>query len=85
MNMSHPLGLIGDYVEEAAPPIRRALAEGLPPVVVVDGYTEWTYLAAVPELRDILETRYTRTLIVETDARYPVEVYRLTEGSITSR
>ncbi len=48
-------------------------------MVVFDGYTEQTYLAAVPELRAIVEARYTRTLTVETDTRYPVAVYRLNE------
>lgn len=77
MNTSHPLGLRYDLEDQVAASIRRRLAESPPAVVVFDGYTEQTYMAAVPELRAIVETRYVRTLTVETDTRYPVEVYRL--------
>jgi uncharacterized membrane protein YvlD (DUF360 family) len=84
MNMSHPLSLRYELDDQEAASIRRRLAESPPSVVVFDGYTQQTYGAAVPELRAFVETRYVRTLTVETDTRYPVEVYRLA-GSITSR
>jgi hypothetical protein len=79
MRISHPLGLMNELVGEAAPPIARRLEENPPPVVVLDAYTERTYLAAVPELRALLDTRYTRTLTVEADTRPRIEVYRLNE------
>jgi 4-amino-4-deoxy-L-arabinose transferase-like glycosyltransferase len=83
MNLSHPLGLMNELVHEVAPRIQQGLAERPPAVIVLDGYTERTYLAAVPELRGIIESGYTRTLTVETGTRPPVHVYR--RASITSR
>jgi 4-amino-4-deoxy-L-arabinose transferase-like glycosyltransferase len=83
MNLSHPLGLMNQLVHEVAPAIQQGMAERPPAVIVLDGYTERTYLAAVPELRGIIEAGYTRTLTVETGTRPPIHVYR--RASITSR
>ncbi|NNF13894.1 MAG: hypothetical protein HKN72_11755 [Gemmatimonadetes bacterium] len=79
MNISHPLSFRLNLDDEEAASMQRALAEDLPSVVVLDGYTEQTWFRAVPELPAILEARYERTLAVEADTRYPVEVYRLKE------
>ena len=57
----------------------RLYCKNPPSVVVFDGYTERTYVAAIPELRAFVETRYTRTLTVRTATRYPIEVYVLNE------
>lgn len=75
MNISHPLGFQGRAREDVVPPIRDRLRSAPPSVVILDGYTEQTYLLAVPELRSLLDRCYRRTMVVDAGARYPVEVY----------
>lgn len=75
MNLSHPLALVGAIPSVAAPPMLDRLESAPPSAVVLDGYTEQTYLPVIPELRSVLEERYRRTAVVEAGSRYPVEVY----------
>jgi 4-amino-4-deoxy-L-arabinose transferase-like glycosyltransferase len=79
MNTSHPLSFRNAFSDQVASSVRRRLAERPPSVIVLDGRTEQTYMAVVPGLHSILETSYARTLTVESETRYPIEVYRLND------
>lgn len=76
MLISHPLA----YSARMPPDVRSAIEERLrerpPAVVILDGYTERTYVQRVPLLSEVLSTRYRLDRVVE-DARYPVQIYRL--------
>jgi hypothetical protein len=57
-NITHPLSFLGGIDSVARTQLRAALATEPPRFVVLDGYTERTYVALLPELRELIEARY---------------------------
>lgn len=76
MHISHPLLLRKGANDQLHQAILAGFEERPPTIVVLDGYTEQTYLRLVPELRPLIEERY-RLAREFTGARYAVQVYTL--------
>jgi 4-amino-4-deoxy-L-arabinose transferase-like glycosyltransferase len=74
--ISHPLAMIGETSGKQRGLIREALLTAPPKVIILDGYTEFSYLRQVPEIARLIETRYD-LVATERDARYPIEIYFL--------
>lgn len=74
--ISHPLSLRANTNPARRAEIERGLLERLPAAIVLDGYTEMTYLDISPSIEPLLETRYGPGREF-TGSRYPVRVYAL--------
>lgn len=77
LDYSHPLGFMGGINGETRERIDARLRDDPPDFVIVDGFTEVTYLRFVPGLNDLLTARYVRDLSIP-GSRFPtpVDVYR---------
>ncbi|MGD8496016.1 MAG: glycosyltransferase family 39 protein [Gemmatimonadales bacterium] len=74
MRISHPLLLRKGISRQLHDTILARFEDAPPGVVILDGYTEQTYLRMVPELRPLIDRDY--ELVREfSGARYPVRVY----------
>jgi hypothetical protein len=82
-NISHPLSFEYDISKEDAEHILLTVAANPPEVIILDGYTEKTYLRHVPSLAKMLQERYLLSKSIEPSnypvkpAAYPVSIYRL--------
>jgi len=76
MRISHPLLLRKGISDEFRRAILVELEARPPTIVVLDGYTQQTYLRVVPELQALIDERY-RLRREFSGARYPVQVYTL--------
>ncbi|MEN8130908.1 MAG: hypothetical protein ABFS45_12090, partial [Pseudomonadota bacterium] len=76
LGISHPLGFERKISEEDREEIEAALKQHPPMSIVLDGYTEKTYLKQFPALWDLLSSRYRLVYIAERDI-YPVRLYQL--------
>lgn len=74
MLISHPLSMRPRTTPERRRQIEERMRERPPEVIILDGYTEQTYLSAVPMVGESLETEYELRRVFR-GARYPVEVY----------
>jgi hypothetical protein len=82
MGIAHPLGLMGGLPPERRDRLRRQLEDAPPAFIIVDGFTEVTYLRQLPTLREIMAERYTLELSIPgTRFPTPVDVYRLRDSS----
>ncbi len=77
--ITHPLGFMGQSTPEMSERIMTRLHERLPRMIVLDGYTERTYLAGVPALETLLRASYRLVHQVTSPVRRPVTVYVLQE------
>lgn len=75
-NVSHPLSFRRGVFRGQRAKMREALAVAPPEVIVLDGYTEQTYLAAFPEIQSLLDLRYELVKVIH-GSRFPVKIYRL--------
>jgi hypothetical protein len=80
MNKSHPLSYLGGISEEEAKKIEWHLAERPPKFIVLDGYTEKTYLRYVNKLQAIIDDKYELKKVVY-GSRYPVEIHELLKNN----
>jgi hypothetical protein len=80
-NISHPLAFEHRMSEGQRGRILHAAATRPPEVIILDGYTEKTYIRQMPSLMELLEARY-RLVIDVGPARYPVRVYQLKEERV---
>lgn len=83
-NISHPLTFEEGISKEQAAAVTLAANRRPPKVIILDGYTEKTYMRAFPRLRELLETRY-ELGIASGPAMFPVLGYQLKEISATMR
>ena len=78
MNITHPLGFLEGMPDETVHRIMQRLAERPPRLIILDGYTERTYLRHVESLKRLVAESY--DLVGEVSgSRYPVKVYALRE------
>jgi 4-amino-4-deoxy-L-arabinose transferase-like glycosyltransferase len=87
LNISHPLKFepeISEEEKEALEFVQRTILTHPPKVIILDGYTERTYLRRIPWLTDLLNTAYT-LVITAGPARYPIEVYQLRRTEMNYR
>jgi 4-amino-4-deoxy-L-arabinose transferase-like glycosyltransferase len=73
-DISHPLSFASGIPAEDEARLDRALRAGDPRFIVLDGYTEQTYLPYSPALERALSTRY-RLVGRFAGSEYPVELY----------
>ncbi len=85
MRISHPLQFEKRVHATWARKVSERLAAAPPRVVVLDGYTERTYLRCFPQLRAALATRYAPAGDPVTGSRHPVQVYVLREPGPPAR
>lgn len=76
MNETHPLRFIPGMSKEEANKIEEGLANHPPKFIVLDGYTEETYLRHINQLQAIMEDKYELRKVVS-GSRYPVKIYKL--------
>jgi 4-amino-4-deoxy-L-arabinose transferase-like glycosyltransferase len=82
-NISHPLAFEYNISKEETEHILLTAAANPPEVIILDGYTEKTYLRHVPSLAKLLQEKYLLSKSIEPSdysikpAAYPVSVYRL--------
>jgi hypothetical protein len=79
MNQTHPLGYESGMSEEKLKNIEWYLSKHKPRFIVLDGYTERTYLRHVNELQMIMDEKYQLKKVVN-GSRYPVKIYELKDG-----
>jgi hypothetical protein len=76
MNYSHPLALQSGIPQPLKTEMEMRLRESPPAFIVLDGYTQRTYLRHLPMVAELLATRYSRTLVLELDSPFTVEVFQ---------
>jgi 4-amino-4-deoxy-L-arabinose transferase-like glycosyltransferase len=77
-NISHPLGFLIGMLPSQVTELETLLATRPPRFIVLDGYTEQTYGANLPDFDRLLAERYSLDLTIE-GSYYPVKVYGLTQ------
>lgn len=83
MGISHPLGIMGGLSPGRRERMERTLQTNPPAFIIVDGFTEVTYLRQLPGLRATIDERYTLGLSVPgTRFGTPVEVFRLRDDFV---
>lgn len=76
MNKTHPLAYVSRIPEEEEKEMEWGLANNPPRFIILDGYTEKTYLRQIGKLQEIMDERYGLEKVVE-GSRYPVKIYGL--------
>lgn len=74
LDITHPLTLTKKMENSEHRRIEQNLESNDPEVIVLDGYTEKTYLKQFPWLKHHIDSAYTRVHRVE-GGKYPVEIY----------
>lgn len=80
MNKTHPLAYLFDISEEELEKIERELSENPPKFIILDGYTEKTYLKQINKLHLIMDEKYELKKVID-GSRYPVKIYELLKGN----
>jgi hypothetical protein len=80
--ISHPLAFEDRISEQRRQMIARAAASHPPKAIILDGYTEKTYIRHIPWLMELLGAKY-EPVIDAGPARYPVMVYVLKEDLVS--
>lgn len=76
LNETHPLRFIPGISLKETIKIEEGLKKRPPRFIVLDGYTEKTYLKYIARLQEIMEERYELGKVVE-GSRFPVAIYHL--------
>ncbi len=79
MLISHPLGMAFTMPKDKKKAMQQEMEEHPPRVVILDGYTEKTYIKQFPFLAEILEGQYELMIIIK-PAMYPIKIYRLSQA-----
>jgi 4-amino-4-deoxy-L-arabinose transferase-like glycosyltransferase len=82
--ISHPLMFEDRISEDQRAAIARNAATHPPRVIILDGYTEMTYVRQVPQIMDLIRARYDLAVTTEPPG-YVVRVYRLRDQAPASR
>ena len=80
LGISHPLEFEYNMSTENSEKFQKAIENTPPRVIILDGYTQRTYLRHLPWLSEYLSSYY---MLEKTTgpARYPVEIYQLKRGT----
>lgn len=76
MNQTHPLNYMRGISEEEANKIKRQLEISPPRFIVLDRYTEETYLRHITQLQTIMDEKYELRKVIA-GSRYPVKIFQL--------
>ena len=77
MMISHPLGFEHSISENKKEAIQKEVEEKPPRVIILDGYTEKTYIKSVPVISKIIEGKYELMTIIESASYFPIKIYRI--------
>lgn len=80
MNLSHPTAFRPGISSEMSEIMEENLRKSPPEFIILDGYTEQTYLRHLKGLQAAIDDRYELKETVNHSSRYPVEIYGLTEN-----
>lgn len=72
--ISHPLVFQYDITDQEREAFKHAILTRPPKVIILDGYTEKTYLQQFPWISEIIQNKYELGATVE-PAKYPVKIY----------
>jgi len=78
MNITHPLGCLRKMSDDKIKEVEYQMEHGKPKFIVLDGYTEKTYLRHVTKIYDIMNESYVLKKEVY-GSRYPVKIYDLNQ------
>jgi len=81
--ISHPLAFEYRITQKQRAMIEGAIVTRPPKTIILDGYTEMTYMRRVPRLQEFVKARY-QFESAAGPAVFPVRLYRLKEGSVAS-
>lgn len=81
MLQSHPLSYKPGISKRKLKEMEQYLSEHPPKFIVLDGYTEQTYLRHIDKLRMLIDDRYELKKIIN-GSRYPVKIYELKVNSL---
>jgi hypothetical protein len=81
MNISHPLAFLRTMDEDKIKEAEYRMEHDKPKFIVLDGYTEKTYLRHVTKIHDVMNESYALKKEV-CGSRYPVKVYELKSNAI---
>jgi len=76
MNITHPLMFLRKMTEDKIKEVEYQMEHDKPKFIVLDGYTEKTYLRHVTKIHDVINESYVLKKEVQ-GFRYPVKVYEL--------
>lgn len=76
MNVTHPLRYLPGISQLETKEIEEGLAKRPPNLIVLDGYTEKTYLKHINKLQAIIDEKYELKKVVD-GSRKPVRIYEL--------
>jgi len=80
---SHPLAFINGMSQYRINYFKEHLNRQPPKIIILDGYTEQTYLPYIPEINAMMKTSY--TFVDEIiGSKYPVKIYVLRDQSKAS-
>jgi hypothetical protein len=85
MNLSHPTAFRPGISAEMVHNIEQHMRETPPQFIVLDGYTEQTYLRHIKSLWTIIDDKYKNRKNLENGSRYPVKIYELTKDTKSER
>lgn len=74
--ISHPLGFLHNTSEKDKNSIILSIKTQPPKVIILDGYTEQTYIKQIPLINRMLEEKY-RLLATTGPARFPIKIFKL--------
>jgi len=83
MNQTHPLAYVSRIPEEEAKKMEWGLTKNPPRFIILDGYTEKTYLRQINKLQEIMDERYKLKKVVS-GSRYPVKIYGLEASDLSN-
>jgi hypothetical protein len=78
--VSHPLAFRDDVRTRLPEGVETRFSASPPKLIILDGYTEQTWLAVFPWMREQVDENYDRVTVIE-GGRYPVEVHVLRGGA----
>ncbi|HWP93497.1 MAG TPA: glycosyltransferase family 39 protein [Thermodesulfobacteriota bacterium] len=78
MNQTHPLVYLYGIPEGELKDLEWKLSEDPPKFIILDGYTERTYLKQVSKLKVVMDEKYELKKVID-GSRYPVKIYELDE------
>ena len=76
MNITHPLGFRPGMNKKQIEKVEKQLSRDPPHFIILDGYTEQTYMRHVPKVQDTINESYSVEKEID-GSQYPLQIYEL--------
>jgi hypothetical protein len=76
LNITHPLGFRATMSKEQIDKVEKQISVDPPRFIILDGYTEQTYMRHVPKISDTINELYSVEKQID-GSKYPVQIYEL--------